>query len=573
MPIHLLTEAQVEAATDGTLHDGHDHGELVLETRNGGKHKSYFYRYNARPWDGNRGERIGLGSAHRDKPGGISLDEAWRKAGAIRNLIKRGVNPKTYREGIKQREKRRAEKQPANARTLGQALDEYFKYAKDERLWKSPNTIDTNMSCKKSHLDMSGYMNRPLQSMKIGYVADLLLSIKRKGRHGMFTRAHSLLNCMFEWEIGHERYVGINPAGYGRFHPLTKLLGSKPAGKHRPAVPYQNLPDVIAYIRTPKRDPDTWLTVNEAAAATGRDLQAIRIAYKRGHIDKSKMKRHPIRKREWLIPIETDASGTQTLAGDKELPIINKPVAIEREDDQLYTDILQVLMFTGARSEMICEMKWGQIKWEEGVIEYLPETDERESEHKTGGDGDPDNIYTIILTENVREKLLRRKQLREDNKLTCNDDDYVFTHLRSRMGRNKKLNHPPNESTINQTLQRIVERIDDILDKECTVHGLRNGFSDWVVNVYKAKLDDVIAIADTTLMDAALGHQIKVFRDNKSNKAYVRSPQFKDRRRALMTEWERYLLSKCPKPEAEKVAETAEVAESDNILPLRRSTS
>src|SRR5262245_60143049 len=175
MPIHLLTQAQVDAATKGTLHDGHDHGELIVETRNNGRHKSYFYRYNARAWEGKRGERVGLGSAHRDKPGSVSLEEARRKATALRNLIKRGVNPKTYREGIKRREEKRAEKQPANARTLGQALDEYFKFAKDERLWKTDNTIDTNMSAKK-YLDASGYIRRPLQNMKVGYVADLLLS-------------------------------------------------------------------------------------------------------------------------------------------------------------------------------------------------------------------------------------------------------------------------------------------------------------------------------------------------------------------------------------------------------------
>jgi integrase len=542
MPIHLLTQAQIDAATKGTLHDGHDHGELVLEVRNDGKHKSYFYRYNARQWDGKRGERIGLGSAHRDKPGGISLDEARRKASACRNLIKRGVNPTTYRDGRKRLKKKQEEKQSANARTLGQALDDYFEFAKRERLWKSNNTIDTNMSCKKGHLDTSGYMNRPLQSMKVGYVADLLLSIKRKARRGMFTRAHSLLNCMFEWEIGNERYVGNNPAGYGRFHPLTKLLGPKPSGRHRPALAFKHLPDVIAYIRTPKRNPDIWLTVNEAAAATGRDYNGIRHAYKRGHLDKNKMKRHPTRSREWLIHIDELA---------KVFPILNAPVAIEREDDRLYTDILEVLIFTGARSNMITEMKFGQIKWEEGVIEYLPETHERESEHKTGGGGDPDNIYTVILTDNVREKLLQRKQLREDDNLTCNKDDYVFTHLHSRMGIDKKRNYPPTDNTINQMLQRIVQRIDDILDKECTVHGLRAGFGKWVVEVYNAGKDDVLAIADTTLMDAALGHEIKVFRDNKSNKAYVRSPQFNDRRRALMTEWERFLLSKCPKPEEE----------------------
>src|SRR5262245_13564911 len=187
MPIHLLTQAQVDAATKGTLHDGHDHGELIVETRNNGRHKSYFYRYNARPWDGKRGERIGLGSAHRDKAGSISLEEAWRKATALRNLIKRGVNPKTYRKGIKQREEKRAEKRPANARTLGEALNEYFKFAIEERLWKSDNTIDTNLSAKK-HLDASGYINRPLQSIKAGYVADILLPIKRKGRRSMMER-------------------------------------------------------------------------------------------------------------------------------------------------------------------------------------------------------------------------------------------------------------------------------------------------------------------------------------------------------------------------------------------------
>jgi integrase len=562
MPIHLLTEAQVEAATKGTLHDGHDHGELVLEARNGGKHKSYFYRYNARPWDGKRGERIGLGSAHRDKPGSITLDEAWRKASAIRNLIKRGVNPKTYREGRKQLKKKREEKKAASERTLGTALNEYFKFAQEARIWKSHNTIDTNNSCKTNHLDKSGYMNRPLQHMKVGYVADLLLSIKRKLRPGMFERAHSLLNCTFEWEISHERYFGINPAGYGRLHPLTNLLGSKPPGKHRPAIPFRHLPDVIAHIRTPKRDPDVWLTVTEAAHVIGRDTQAIHQAITRGYLDRDKLKKHPIRKREWLIPIDEMARAFPRETWK------NKPVAIEREDLQLYTDILQVLIFTGARSEMITKMKFGQIKWDEGIIKYLPGTDERESEHKTGGDGDPDNVYNIILTGNVREIILRRKQLRENNnpKLTCNTGDYVFTHGTSRFGLNKKLDSPPNESTINQTLQRIAQRIDDILDKECTVHGLRNGFGDWFMEVYNAGKDDAIAIADTTLMDAALGHTIKVFRDNKSNRAYVRSPQFKERRRAAMDEWEKFLLSKCAKPEEE-------VAESAEIIPCRRPAS
>jgi integrase len=569
MPICLLTQAKVDAATGGTLHDGHDHGELVVETRNNGRHKSYFYRYNGRPWGGIRGDRIGLGSARRDKPGSISLEEAWLKASACRNLIKRGVNPKTYRDGRKRLKKKQEEKKSASARTLDTALDEYFEYAKNERLWKSQNTIDTNMSCKKNHLDKSGYLKRPIQSIRVPQVADILLTIKRTLRRGMFTRAHSLLNCMFEWEIGHERYVGVNPAGYGDQHPLTKLLGPKPTGRHRPAVPFRHLPDVIAYIRTPKRDPDVWLTVTEAAHVIGRAVDAIHQAITRGYLDKSKLKKDPRHPRTWLIPIDELA---------RKFPRetwVNDPVAIEREDVQLYTDILQVLIFTGARSKMICEMKWGQIKWDEGVIRYLPGTDERESEHKTGGDGDPDNIYNVILTGNLRKIILRRKRLRENNhpKLTCNADDNVFTHGSARFGLNERLDHPPDESTINQTLRRIVKNIHDILDKECTVHGLRSGFGDWFMEVYNAGKDDAIAIADTTLMDAALGHTIKVFRDNKSNRAYVRSPQFKERRRAAMDEWERYLLSKCAKPEKEVTEPEEEVAKSATIIPYHRSAS
>jgi integrase len=551
MPIHLLTAAQVEAATDGTLHDG---GGLALETRGEGKHKSWFFRYNARKWGGSRGKRIGLGSART-----VSLDEARRKASARRNLITRGINPKTYQEGRRRLADKQAEKQAARERTLGTALDDYFKFAKAERLWKSDNTIDTNESCKKNHLDKSGHMNWPLQSIKVGRIAEILLIIKRKGRRGMMVRARSLLNCMFNWEIGYERYVGLNPARPENNPQLEKLLGPKPVGRHRPALAFKHLPDVLAYIHTPKRDPDTWLTVTEGAYATGRDRIAIRQAYKRGLIDKSKMKKHPIRPREWLIAVETDAAGTQTLAGVKQLPIINKPVAIEREDATLYTDIIQLLIFTAARSEMIVLMKWGQIKWNEGIIEYLPETPVDDSEHKTGSDGDPDNIYRVILTNNVREILLRRKQLREDNKprLTCNADDYVFTHGNSPFGLGTREAAPSNPNTINTAFQRIVERIDDILDKEVTIHGLRSGFSDWVIAVYKAPLTDPIAVADTSLIDATLGHQIKVFRDNKSNKAYVRSPQFKERRDVMMAEWENFLLSKCTKPL--KVAESADI--------------
>jgi hypothetical protein len=212
---------------------------------------------------------------------------------------------------------------------------------------------------------------------------------------------------------------------------------------------------------------------------------------------------------------------------------------------------------------MITRMKFGQINWADGIIKYRPETDEQASEHKTGGDGNPDNIYTVILTDNVREIILRRKQLREDDNLTCDKDDYVFTHLRSRSGLDKKRNAPPDESTINQTLRRIVRRIDDIFDKECTAHGVRAAFGDWVLAAYNKGKDDAIAIADTTLMDAALGHTIKVFRDNKSNKAYVRSPQFAERRRAMMTTWENFLLSRCVKP----------IKESADIIPLHRSAS
>jgi len=550
MPIHLLTEAQVEAATDGILHDGHDHGELVLEVRGNGRHKSWFFRYNGRQWDDRRGERIGLGPARI-----VSLDEARRKANACRNLIKRGVNPKTYREGRQRLADKQAEKQATAERTLGQALDEYFEFAQKERLWKSPNTISTNLSCKTGHLDTAGHRSRPLQHIKVGYVAEILLAIKRKARRGMMVRAHSLLNCMFEWEIGHERYVGINPAGFGRFHPLTKLLGPKPTGRHRPALPFQHLPDVIAHIRAPRRDLNEWLSVAEAAYATGRDPVAIRVAItKHKRFDASDVKKVLLGggDPQWRV---------RRAALAKVFRIINEPIALEREDVALYTDIIQVLIFTGARSEMITEMKWGQIKWDEGVIKYLPETDKRESEHKTGSSGDPDNIYTIILTDNVRAILEERKQFRAKDGLSCNADDYVFTHGASRFGAaNKWLNEPTNPNTVNTTFKRIVDGLPDIVDKEVTIHGLRAGFGKWFMEVHNAGKDDAIAIADTTLMDAALGHEIKVFRDNKSNKAYVRSPQFKARRLAVMNEWEQFLLSKCPKPEEEeKVTESAEI--------------
>src|SRR5262249_6431867 len=152
---HLLTEAQVEAAVAGTLHDG---GGLVLIVR--GSARSWFFRYNGRKLDGKRGDRLSLGSART-----ITLEQARRKAGACRNLLSRGVNPKTYYEGRRKAKIRHEAKAEGAARTLGQAIDEYFEFAQRERLWKSDNTIGTNESAKK-YLDTAGHRSRPLQHIK-----------------------------------------------------------------------------------------------------------------------------------------------------------------------------------------------------------------------------------------------------------------------------------------------------------------------------------------------------------------------------------------------------------------------
>jgi integrase len=521
---NLLDDATIANATDNdrVYNDGGDVKGCALEihVRLDGRSKIGRFRYNGLPFGENRTSRVTIGSYAE-----LGLRGLRRKRVAYEALIEKGKSPKRHSHEVKQER----EKFHRSNISLREAIEEHFAHCREKRWGKyaaqtwgyqKPKYLDPI-----SNSDMGSY---PLRSIDHTHVFEWLEPTRKQ--RGIQQKLHSFFHGLFERNIARRRYEGPNPASWRHDHPLYELLTALPPQGRHPDMAVDDVPLVVADLMTEiESSRPGFLTPAEAAFAYALDSTAIYSATKKGRfpglIKGLKGKNHN------LIPVDELKA---TYGEFKREPILN-----EREEVRLCAYALLFVMLTVVRASMARELKWGQIKWDEGIIEYLPATPQAESQHKSGHHFA--ETYIVILTDGVRKILQAMREWAQENELPMGDDDYVFAHGRSRVGLNVRHGQPLSMSALLGHLKRRLKSIRGLKNPKASPHSVRNAFPKWAYEIRGYGHE---------LIDVTLGHRIPPLVLSITNKAYFRGIQFLKRRRKMMASWETFAFSRRPQQKA-----------------------
>jgi integrase len=292
-----------------------------------------------------------------------------------------------------------------------------------------------------------------------------------------------------------------------------------------------------------------FLTPAEAAFVTGRDTTAIYLAIKNDKFPNLiKLANGRV-----LLPIDE----VKKVFGE----FIYEPPNFEREDVRLCAYGLLLIFFTTVRSDMIRSLKWGQINWDEGVIEYRPATKTAKSEHKTGHHSS--EKYFVVISNGVKQILQAMQEWAQQNNLPMGKDDYVLVHGKSRVGLDVRHGRRLARGALRTHLKNLLAVIPGLKKRSGAPHSVRYAFPKWAGERRGF---------DPTLITATLGHTLPAIVLNITNAKYFHGQTFTKRRKKMMAGWEQFLLShqQQAKKTAAKVIPQKTAAK---IIPLRRSAS
>jgi integrase len=331
-------------------------------------------------------------------------------------------------------------------------------------------------------------------------------------------RVQIFLFGMFEYWRSKMKFTGPNPADISlrRGALLGPLLPKQPEGGHHIDLRVDEVPLLVAFMRAPQRDPDL-VTTAQLAEALGKNTIAIRAARKRGILTPHKEPGRFWKTASYVYSLKQAA---------KHFEIV-KPVITLRSDEYLYTNILEMIILTLARSDMICKLRWDEIKPKyensvQGMIIY--------AKHKTARFGYP---YGSVITQHIQDILDAMAERRKRDGI---DSEYVFAHGPSETGLDRWKNQPLHNQAIEACLRRCIAQIDAIETKDATVHGMRTSFATWACDINEYSRD---------LAMVTIGHHIKA---PEADKVYLRNMKKLRQRHTMMTEWGEYCLSQCKRP-------------------------
>jgi hypothetical protein len=329
---------------------------------------------------------------------------------------------------------------------------------------------------------------------------------------------------MFEHYRSKLKFTGPNPADKSRLRgaPLASLLPKQPEGGHHVDLRVDEVPPLVAFIRSPQRDPDL-VTTSQLAQALGKTPIAIRALRTRHVIKTHREPGHFWKNQSYMYSLKE-----ATKAG---LKIVN-PITL-RSDEFLYARILEMAILTLARIDMICKLRRDEIKPNyqnsvQGMIIY--------QKHKTAARfGYP---YGTVITEHIQEILDEMDERRERNGI---DSPYVFAHGPSPHGIDTNKNDPPNSEGVRNCLRRCLAQIDAIETKNATIHGFRTSFTTWACDVEEY---------DRELAMVSIGHHLQA---PGADAIYLRNVRKLRRRHEMMTAWGNYVRSLVAMPQDRKV--------------------
>ena len=214
----------------GMYHDG---GGLYLQVSAGGA-KSWIFRFML---DG-RAREMGLGPLHA-----IPLAEARKRAAECRRMRLDGIDPiaaRSSQRDAKKLEVARAMTFDACAAAYIDAHKAGWRNAKHREQW--PNTLNT-YACPV-------FGTLPVQAIDVGLVMKALEPIWRT-KPETASRLRGRIEAVLDWATVRGHRKGENPARW-RGH-LDKLLPARSKVRkveHHPALPYEELADFVAALRS-----------------------------------------------------------------------------------------------------------------------------------------------------------------------------------------------------------------------------------------------------------------------------------------------------------------------------------
>jgi hypothetical protein len=536
---------------------------LEIRVRNGGKSKRAYFRYNGKPFgEKQHPTRLPLGDFNQE-----GLTALLRKRAACEQLMREGKNPK---QEHKRAEKQKQEQQLLSQRTLGQALEDFFNYARGVK-WKSKHTIDLNEGIKRNHLDgHPALMGKPLAQVTAvpdmyslispfwhgHYVSQLPHGSPKSNGKGIAVRMRSLLHSTFENEINEGRLSGQNPCSWKSSSPLSKKLGAKPISVPHVASELEDLQRIVRYIVNSDRGrAEGYITSAEVTDWTGKSDIALRKYRNAGLLHPIKMPDRLWKNAPYAYAIE---EVRRVFKDQLKRP---EPLLRERDEIAIILDIILFTAFTAVRPRMATFLRWRNINEAEGYIEYLAAKGDLPAEHKTGHDGV--SVYLVVLTDNLRAIIERARQHHACYGIEIKDDGYVFVHGRNYDGINRWFTRPVRVGASNTAFKKLTNRVDGIKKKGAVISGIRGTIAKWAPGKH-----------NVDCINLALGHIIEAVRQNRTNKHYFYGIDLLKERRKMMTHWENTLLHLPIAPSRTAKQPPIAPSRTGKVIPIgRRSAS
>ena len=225
---------------------------------------------------------------------------------------------------------------------------------------------------------------------------------------------------------------------------------------------------------------------------------------------------------------------------------VRDPAPLETESARLHSRLMRFVIYTPIRADMACGLRWRNIKWDKGYIEYLPKRRDPQtgiwlpSEHKLGWKY-LSYHYLVILTDNLRGLIEMQREQQIDEGVEIEPDGLVFIHGKTRTGTSwggKRSSHRTLDDYLHNAVNRLKAKGETIRiipehKTKATIHGFRARFTKWATE--QGYGDDLINLS--------LGHVIPAIRDNKSNWHYFYDVERLEERTEMMQRWERHCLS------------------------------
>jgi integrase len=267
---------------------------LYLEIRRPGD-KAWAFRYTF----GGKRRQLGLGPIHS-----VSLAEARERAREARQCILDGHDPIEERRATAQAAKVERLKlmtfREAALKLLATPKLQAFKNHKHRQQWRS--------TLERYAFQVLG--NLPLQSIDsalvLRVVAPVMARVPETG-----SRLRGRIERVFEWAKGINLFVGDNPA---RLDALKDHLPSRPKVEHHKAMPYTDLPPLMASLR-------------ERDSLSARALEfAVLTAARTNEVIGAKWSEINLEDNVWVIP-----AARMKAKRDHRVPLSDRAVEILRE--------------------------------------------------------------------------------------------------------------------------------------------------------------------------------------------------------------------------------------------------